>query len=114
MTTNTFADGYFDKMAQEGISPADARRIADLVVLQTEKRRRMHAESPLRRILETIGGAGKGALAGAGVAAGAAYANRFANKRPLANGAALDQALAFARLGLVPGAFIGGVVGAVK
>lgn len=135
-----FEQGYFDKMAQQGVSPEDARMIAEMVAARAESERKTQAikkENPLRGILRTAIGAGKGALAGGGVMGGASLVNDIgfgaaAKEKEMLDGiiAKLDQyhiphdqpmvptilerALAHAKSGLMPGAFMGGVVGAAS
>lgn len=112
-----FSTGYFNKMAQEGISPADARMIAEFVSAKAEadrKREAMRSSNPLRTALSGVVGAGKGAIAGGAVAGIASYISRLLNKQPVGTGQALDQAVQSARFGLLPGAIVGGAMGAVK
>ena len=112
-----FESGFLVKMAQEGISPADARMIAEYVSARQKSdsmRDAIAGVSPLRRIASAAGGAGIGGLAGAGLSGGAELISRLVSKKPVATGEALDSLIRAARLGMFPGAFIGGVTGAVR
>ena len=115
--SSAFSDGVFDKLAQEQISPQTARMLAEYVAARVDSGRRQDEakkDTLVRRVSRTVGGAGSGALAGAGVLGAAAYLSRALAKKPVGTGEAADQALWAARLGLVPGAFIGAVTGASK
>jgi len=115
--SRAFIQGVFHKLAQEQISPQTARMLAEYISARVDASRKedeRKKSNPVLRVAKTVGGAGSGALAGAGVLGAASYLSRLLNKKPVGTGEAADQALWAARLGILPGAFIGAVTGASK
>lgn len=115
----TFFTGYFTKMAQLGVSQDDARLIAEYVVAQQSaqrKRKSKRLNGPLHTTLSTAVGTAKGALTGAAVSGLASYADLISRRpgKPLLTEKNLTRAIEWGKRGLLPGAVIGGVVGAVK